>query len=139
MDRFGLFMLAVSTVITVAPSNLPDSEIFAFDVPTEIQEEFPYYLSGYDEEGAPIWIFEGGKWDMRKYVEQGGRQIFMSFSRFFYSAGFEPVRNLFLECWQTNGLRYDPGHLETRTTVKTIPMYQLPDISGGWEDQNFFN
>ncbi|CAG7834525.1 unnamed protein product [Allacma fusca] len=52
--------------------NLTDSEIFAFDVPDEIQDEFSYYLSGYDEEGAPIWIFEAGKWDMRKYVELGG-------------------------------------------------------------------
>ncbi|CAG7828141.1 unnamed protein product, partial [Allacma fusca] len=53
--------------------NLTDSEIYAFDVPAEIKDQFPYYLSGYDEEGAPIWIFEGGKWDVRKYVEQGGK------------------------------------------------------------------
>ncbi|CAG7723338.1 unnamed protein product [Allacma fusca] len=57
----------------ISDHNLTDSEIYAFDVPAEIQDEFSYYLSGYDEDGAPIFIIDGGKWDMRKYVEKGGK------------------------------------------------------------------
>ncbi|CAG7821958.1 unnamed protein product, partial [Allacma fusca] len=71
--KLAIIVLVVHTLNFVTCNNLTDSEIFAFDVPAEIQDEFTYYLSGYDEDGAPIWIFEGGKWDIRKYVEQGGK------------------------------------------------------------------
>ncbi|CAG7834526.1 unnamed protein product [Allacma fusca] len=58
----------------VASHNLTDSEVMAFDPPEEIKVAFPYYLSGYDKDQVPIWIFEAGKWDMRKYAELGGEQ-----------------------------------------------------------------
>ncbi|CAG7723337.1 unnamed protein product [Allacma fusca] len=58
----------------VASHNLTDSEVMAFDPPEEIKVAFPYYLSGYTEDQVPIWIFEAGKWDMRKYAELGGEQ-----------------------------------------------------------------
>ncbi|CAG7823906.1 unnamed protein product [Allacma fusca] len=66
-----LLLLICATLVT--SNNLTDSEILAFDAPAEIKSSFPYYLSGYDEDGAPIWLFEFGKWDMRKYAEQGGK------------------------------------------------------------------
>ncbi|CAG7719797.1 unnamed protein product [Allacma fusca] len=58
----------------VASHNLTDLEVMAFDAPEEIKVAFPYYLSGYDEDQVPIWIFELGKWDMRKFAELGGEQ-----------------------------------------------------------------
>ncbi|CAG7817725.1 unnamed protein product, partial [Allacma fusca] len=39
--------------------------------PKELQEEFPYYLSGYDYEDQPVWIMEVGKFNLRKYIERG--------------------------------------------------------------------
>ncbi|CAG7785174.1 unnamed protein product [Allacma fusca] len=53
--------------------NLTDAEILAYDSPPIIQENFPYYLSGYDEDGTPtlkLWVFELGKWDIRKFLEK---------------------------------------------------------------------
>ncbi|CAG7824803.1 unnamed protein product, partial [Allacma fusca] len=65
METFILIIsiLVVHTLTIVSSSNLNDSEIYAFDLPVEMKEQFPYYLSGYDEEGAPIWIMEAGNWD----------------------------------------------------------------------------
>ncbi|CAG7816624.1 unnamed protein product [Allacma fusca] len=65
-------LLLVLSVTFVTSHNLTESEILAFDAPAEIKSTFPYYLSGYYEDGAPIWVFELGKWDLRKYTEKGG-------------------------------------------------------------------
>ncbi|CAG7722748.1 unnamed protein product [Allacma fusca] len=39
--------------------------------PEEIRKNFPYYLSGFDEENRPIWVMEFGKWDIRSMLEKG--------------------------------------------------------------------
>ncbi|CAG7701991.1 unnamed protein product [Allacma fusca] len=39
--------------------------------PEHLQKNYPYYLSGFDEDEHPIWILEFGKWDLRVIVEQG--------------------------------------------------------------------
>ncbi|CAG7721046.1 unnamed protein product [Allacma fusca] len=57
-------------------SNLTDAEILAYDSPPIVQENFPYYLSGYDEDGAPIWVFELGKWDVRTFLEKDNETAF---------------------------------------------------------------
>ncbi|CAG7697127.1 unnamed protein product [Allacma fusca] len=57
---YKLFHIAVValTAALVTSTRLTDLEILAIDAPQEIKETYPYYLSGYDEDGAPIWIFE---------------------------------------------------------------------------------
>ncbi|CAG7785173.1 unnamed protein product [Allacma fusca] len=69
---YYIIYLAISLwgISTANASNLTDAEILAYDSPPIIQENFPYYLSGYDDEGAPIWVFELGKWDIRKFLEK---------------------------------------------------------------------
>ncbi|CAG7697125.1 unnamed protein product [Allacma fusca] len=59
---YKLFHIAVValTAALVTSTRLTDLEILAIDAPQEIKETYPYYLSGYDEDGAPIWIFELG-------------------------------------------------------------------------------
>jgi len=45
-------------------------------VPSEdIQEGFPYYMAGYDDENRPIWVIEFGKWDLRSVIEQGQKKV----------------------------------------------------------------
>ncbi|CAG7683988.1 unnamed protein product [Allacma fusca] len=41
-----------------------------------ILEIFPYNLSDYDEDGAPIWVFELGKWDVRSFLEKDNETAF---------------------------------------------------------------
>ncbi|CAG7827833.1 unnamed protein product, partial [Allacma fusca] len=84
-----IIVFVVHTLTIVGSTNLTESEIFAFDIPVEIKDQLPYYLSGYDEEGAPIWVIEAGKWDLRKYVEQGGK---------YYDAMDIHIDQLFLNC-----------------------------------------
>ncbi|CAG7830716.1 unnamed protein product [Allacma fusca] len=43
--------------------------------PKEILEKFPYYVSGFDIEKRPVFIFEIGKWPIRSYVEKGGKDL----------------------------------------------------------------
>ncbi|CAG7689097.1 unnamed protein product [Allacma fusca] len=65
----SLPILLCSVVIA---TNLTDAEILAFEPPKEILKNIPYYLSGYDEDGAPIYVVELGKYDLRTIVENGG-------------------------------------------------------------------
>ncbi|CAG7825792.1 unnamed protein product [Allacma fusca] len=70
---FPIVLMIIVLSATLATShNLTDSEALAYVAPVEIQESLPYYLSGYDEDGAPLWVFELGKWDVRKFVDLGG-------------------------------------------------------------------
>ncbi|CAG7820826.1 unnamed protein product, partial [Allacma fusca] len=42
-----------------------------WEEPQYLREMYPYYLSGYDYEGRPIWIVEFGKFNIKKTVEMG--------------------------------------------------------------------
>lgn len=46
-------------------------ELLNWEAPLELQKEYPYYLSGFDDDDAPIWVAEMGIWDTRKNVENG--------------------------------------------------------------------
>ncbi|CAG7733986.1 unnamed protein product [Allacma fusca] len=63
-------LLLLCSVVTA--TNLTDAEILAYEPPKEILKNIPYYLSGYDEDGAPIFVVEMGKYDLRTIVENGG-------------------------------------------------------------------
>ncbi|CAG7830555.1 unnamed protein product, partial [Allacma fusca] len=51
--------------------DVDTKELLAWKAPEELENDYPYYLSGYDEDNSPIWISEMGKWDTRKSVESG--------------------------------------------------------------------
>ncbi|CAG7831520.1 unnamed protein product [Allacma fusca] len=75
---FTILGIALGQEITDKNKNLVadykdiDTEaLLTWEAPREFQKAFPYYLSGFDEENAPIWIAEFGKWDVRKIIESG--------------------------------------------------------------------
>ncbi|CAG7719313.1 unnamed protein product, partial [Allacma fusca] len=43
--------------------------------PKEITDKFPYYVSGFDFDGRPVFIMEIGKWPIRYIVEKGGQDV----------------------------------------------------------------
>ncbi|CAG7732996.1 unnamed protein product [Allacma fusca] len=68
---FGICALFCAVaLVTSRDVNHPDYENDIY--PLELLEKFPYYLSGYDNEGSPVWVMEFGKWDVRALVEAGG-------------------------------------------------------------------
>ncbi|CAG7722039.1 unnamed protein product [Allacma fusca] len=77
MSIITQFVITLFCASVVAAHNLMEKEILQFVVPNEIQEDAPYALSGYDEDGSPIWLIELGEWEMRKYAEMdvGGFNI----------------------------------------------------------------
>ncbi|CAG7824717.1 unnamed protein product [Allacma fusca] len=50
---------------------IPESDLGDWEPPKELSEALPYYLSGFDPEGRPIWVWEFGKWDLRQFLEKG--------------------------------------------------------------------
>ncbi|CAG7829652.1 unnamed protein product [Allacma fusca] len=46
-----------------------------WEAPQGLHKNFPYYLSGFDEDNRPIWVMEFGKWDVRGVVEKGGQDL----------------------------------------------------------------
>ncbi|CAG7639330.1 unnamed protein product [Allacma fusca] len=62
----------------ILPEEVPDSlqhllhwDLDTWQAPEEIQQDFPYFVSGFDEENRPILVLEFGKWDIRKIVDRG--------------------------------------------------------------------
>ncbi|CAG7732997.1 unnamed protein product [Allacma fusca] len=55
--------------------TVEEQNILDYEVPAEVKKDFPYYLAGYDFGGAPVWIFQLGRWNLRKYVEKGGESF----------------------------------------------------------------
>ncbi|CAG7719489.1 unnamed protein product [Allacma fusca] len=51
--------------------HLFDSDLSSWKPPADIRTNYPYYLSGFDEDNRPIWILEFGKWDIRSALEKG--------------------------------------------------------------------
>jgi len=47
-------------------------DLETWEAPTEMKEAFPYYVSGLDKKGQLVFVSEYGKWDIRKYLEDGG-------------------------------------------------------------------
>ncbi|CAG7829102.1 unnamed protein product, partial [Allacma fusca] len=42
-----------------------------YKAPDGIPKRYVYYLAGYDHEDRPIWIIEGGKWNVMEGVLKG--------------------------------------------------------------------
>ncbi|CAG7689703.1 unnamed protein product, partial [Allacma fusca] len=43
--------------------------------PKDISDKFPYYVSGFDVEKRPVFVFEVGKWPLHYFVEKGGQDL----------------------------------------------------------------
>ncbi|CAG7823792.1 unnamed protein product [Allacma fusca] len=46
-------------------------DLDAWVTPKELQNAFPYYLSGFDEDCRPIWVGLLGRWDLSKFISKG--------------------------------------------------------------------
>lgn len=65
-----------SLIFSVSSSDADtDNEILQWKAPEYMKKSFPYYLSGYDYDDAPVWIIEIGHWDVRSIVEEGGELL----------------------------------------------------------------
>lgn len=61
--------------VRIHEEDLKD-DLAKWEAPRFMQERFPYYLSGYDEEeGRPIWVMEIGRTHIRAMVESGGETL----------------------------------------------------------------
>ncbi|CAG7821955.1 unnamed protein product [Allacma fusca] len=52
-----------------------EKDILEWEAPAEFPKMFPYYLSGYDMEGSPVWLMDFGAWDIRDIVDKGGESL----------------------------------------------------------------
>ncbi|CAG7639373.1 unnamed protein product [Allacma fusca] len=77
---FGAFTTLVLPGIQgqIVPNELPVKlqylvkwDLERWRAPNEIEDNFPYYLSGFDFENRPIWIVEFGKWDIATLLNTG--------------------------------------------------------------------
>ncbi|CAG7723444.1 unnamed protein product, partial [Allacma fusca] len=55
----------------VVDYKFQNDSLLTWEAPYELQRDYAYYLSGFDDENCPIWVAEMGKWDTRKSVESG--------------------------------------------------------------------
>ncbi|CAG7821769.1 unnamed protein product [Allacma fusca] len=65
----ALLSVAFGQEIPVPDFKDTDNEILKFEISNETKAAYPYYLSGYDDEGVPIWVSELGRWDTRKAAD----------------------------------------------------------------------
>ncbi|CAG7823944.1 unnamed protein product [Allacma fusca] len=42
-----------------------------WQAPNDVINSYPYYFSGFDEENRPILVCEFGKWDLRRFFDEG--------------------------------------------------------------------
>ncbi|CAG7816644.1 unnamed protein product [Allacma fusca] len=71
----------MGAVLSTESEAEADNEILQWKAPEYMTKTFPYYLSGYDYDGAPVWIIELGHWDVRSIVE-GGDSLLKEFDRY---------------------------------------------------------
>ncbi|CAG7719501.1 unnamed protein product [Allacma fusca] len=74
MKKLIHLLFLVATAYSIKEIPIPDygqtdDTILQWEAPEETKRDYPYYLSGYDEDGAAIWVAELGKWDTRKATE----------------------------------------------------------------------
>jgi len=58
------------TIYNASKVELTD-DLESWVPPSDFQRNFPYYLSGFDDEDQPIWIIEIGKYNFRDFVLRG--------------------------------------------------------------------
>ncbi|CAG7816760.1 unnamed protein product [Allacma fusca] len=71
MHWHTLFLVLLWAFSGVESHDLTETEVLEYKFPKSMQDALPYSLSGYDGEGAPIWVMKFGSWDMKTYVSGG--------------------------------------------------------------------
>ncbi|CAG7834556.1 unnamed protein product [Allacma fusca] len=74
-------------------SNFIREEVRTWKSPDHLRKNYPYYLSGYDEEEKPIWVLELGKWDVQRIALNGNKTI-PDFSNYVDKAIFNILQSL---------------------------------------------
>ncbi|CAG7730892.1 unnamed protein product [Allacma fusca] len=46
-------------------------EISSWEAPMELQQKFPFYQAGYDNDGRPVWVIEFGKYNFSEQLMKG--------------------------------------------------------------------
>ncbi|CAG7818201.1 unnamed protein product, partial [Allacma fusca] len=68
----SLLFVQVTTGMVQEPeivSKFIQNNLVEWKAPEEIIKKYPYYWSGYDFDGRPLWILEFGKWNVRSIAE----------------------------------------------------------------------
>ncbi|CAG7717056.1 unnamed protein product, partial [Allacma fusca] len=68
-------------------------DLGTWKAPAEIQLNFPYYLSGYDTNNRPIWIFEVGKYPFNTYIKKGPETV-QILATYFDQIGYRVMESL---------------------------------------------
>jgi len=76
-----VFLFGLILTSGLVNSQDEDENLLSFEAPFEVQKNFPYFHSGFDKEGSPVWVCEYGKWDVRNLVE-GDRKNADSFDKY---------------------------------------------------------
>ncbi|CAG7730548.1 unnamed protein product [Allacma fusca] len=63
-------ILNTTTEKNTSPKSRAE-ELDTWRVPEYLLKNYPYYLSGFDYEGRPIWIAQWGKFNLKKIVQDG--------------------------------------------------------------------
>ncbi|CAG7820579.1 unnamed protein product [Allacma fusca] len=80
----GLNSTGIQFVSTINKGNVTDlwADLDTWEAPLDMQKNFPYFLSGYDDEDRPIWIVEIGKYQLRKGIVEKGPETMAIFDKY---------------------------------------------------------
>jgi len=72
--KFALGLLIACGVFQIAHGNnrqYTDNDLDTWRADDKLKRNYPYYLAGTDFDGEPVFIWELGKWPVRKTIELG--------------------------------------------------------------------
>ncbi|CAG7825094.1 unnamed protein product, partial [Allacma fusca] len=64
-----------------------------WEAPDYIRKNYPYYLSGFDDENRPIWIIEFGRYNLLKLFE-GGDEPLKAFNKYAQQAFYRVLKSV---------------------------------------------
>ncbi|CAG7733121.1 unnamed protein product [Allacma fusca] len=91
----AVFIFAVFLAIVLHIQGKPvetTEELENWEAPVEIQTQLRYYLSGYDEQGRPVWIFEVGKYPFLRLLNKGPETVAIM-EKYFEQAGLRIIKS----------------------------------------------
>ncbi|CAG7733120.1 unnamed protein product [Allacma fusca] len=94
MRAMLVFVVFLAIVLHVKgkPLEITETELENWEAPNEIQSQIPYYLSGYNDKGRPIWIFEVGKYPLLSLLDKGPETVAV-LEKYFEQAGLRIVKS----------------------------------------------
>ncbi|CAG7821946.1 unnamed protein product [Allacma fusca] len=108
-----IWILGISGNVWAQSNNLDlvsiifqGEDLDAWDPPRELQNAFPYYLSGFDEECRPIWVGLLGRWDLSKFISKGESSA-KAMEKFIHQAAYRfatSIKNIPSGCEPVSGV-----------------------------------